>query len=244
MNQLIVQFRITTRVCRREIADKTISLPIAHLIQPPYICDISSPAVSSPPSKDHGSLLHFKRRPVKIEIQSVNYRYSSDRINNYLQNGRPANSFISPIREGKPHGRSLDNRSLMFNVDSIGFKFLFSELNGSLSYVDMANRSRTSLKMRIAMKPYRCRRCYIIGHHKCPGLVCHNCGDSDHKANDCRSSVNFCKNCNKEGHRARDSDCPTYIYHFVRELLKSDIPLAYFEDDTLRFKLIRWVAIN
>lgn len=195
------------------------------------------------PSK-HGDGIHFVRRPVRIEFQNIRYNIKADKINGWLQLKKPIDSEISMVREGKSQGHMNKTRSIMFTCDANGFRYLFGHLDGTLPYVNLETNTRAILRMKVAIKPYQCNQCYAIGRHSCRGKVCSKCGEPGHTYSECTLPVGQCKNCGKIGHKARDIECPTYIYELIKEMRKADIPIEYFEDDDLRSEFIKTLAIK
>jgi len=187
---------------------------------------------------------HFCRKPVRLEIPNVRSNIEASRIMNTLQDTIVDQRIvISGIREGKKHAHS-GARSLMLTTNAAGFRHLFGTLEGTIPYSSVADGVRARLTLRLNCRPWMCRNCFKFDQHDCSGKLCCQCGAKDHASNRCTSVTKYCTNCLKKGHRARDLICPIYISNLVKQLRKIDIPLEYFEEDDLRFTLIKSMILK
>lgn len=173
---------------------------------------------------------HYKRKPIKLEIQRVGAHINLETLYNQINRFAPEGCLISPMRLGKSES-ALRPRSLMFSVDAAGFRYIFDEMRGAVSYNDIKTKKSTKFTPKISSRPYLCKNCHAIGRHNCLGVCCARCGGAGHLLDDCKKPTSYCGNCRRSGHRATDLDCPTYIREYLKELRKLDIPVEYFEKE-------------
>lgn len=189
---------------------------------------------------------HFKRKPVRIEIQGVKSQIQADKVLRSIRisvENKHADCLISEIREGKLNAATRC-RSLMLNVDADGFRHLFGTLGGVVPYVCLSSSIRARLTLRVNCRPWVCKSCFSIGRHDCQGPLCAQCGRKDHSSRDCGSKTTFCSRCNKSGHKATSLDCPIYLFNLTKELRRVDIPLEYYEEKDLRTTLIKALILK
>lgn len=188
--------------------------------------------------------LHFKRRPVRIEIANVRANIQADTIKILLdKNIWASDGKLVEFKEGKPNPITK-SRGIYLQVDDKGFEFLFSQLHGTISYVDKNKSIMAKLNLKVVCKPWVCKDCYTIGRHQCSGKLCAQCGQKGHNSKDCKSRTKYCNNCKRRGHRAKDLHCKTYLMEAMKELRKMDIPLHYLEDDDGRLILSKVLQLK
>jgi len=189
---------------------------------------------------------HFTRKPVRIEIMNVRGNINATKLMDIIRASiidADASCEISAIREGKKYSGST-TRSLMFTTNGAGFRHLFGAMEGTVTYSHLATGVRARLAMRVNCRPWMCRDCFKFERHECEGKLCSQCGSKEHPSTECASMTSYCTNCSKKGHKARDLDCPTYLYQLCKEIRKFDIPIEYMEEKELRFILIKSMLIK
>lgn len=189
-----------------------------------------------PPNSDGQ---HITRKEVRIIMSAVPENVDPDKIEDTLKSLTSRKTSIGKIRAGKSYGTQARKvRSLMTSVNAEGFRLIFKSLNGSIPYNDPKTKIRVFPK--IACKPWACRDCYYIGpNHSCEGKACGQCGNKGHTSKECKSKTRYCTNCKRQGHRAKDAHCPTYIREVIKEIKRMDIPVEFLESETKRQELLR-----
>lgn len=188
-------------------------------------------------------ILFYCRKPVRLEIEYVKPEISVSILNDIMKRYRRQGSQISEIREGKVHN-STKARSFLFNANQEGFRVIFLELTGSIPYCDQKSGERARLRVKIDLRPRRCKDCYKMGRHSCEGKRCGNCGSLRHSLKDCTSSRKFCSNCKCPGHNATEvMKCSSYFGELLKELRRVDIPLEYYNDAMHRKILMKAIKI-
>lgn len=190
------------------------------------------------PANNEGQ--HYNRKKVKIEAPNVRGNIKIERIKEIINLASVIDDPISEIREGKAHANNRA-RSILFNTKARNVLQLFSTLGGSIPYTNKATNTRTRIYLKINVKPWQCKDCFMFGKHQCEGKKCLQCGDKGHTTKDCKSKTKTCTNCNKKGHKAKDVHCPIYIQEIGKELRKVDIPLEFYETKTLRETLFNYL---
>lgn len=173
---------------------------------------------------------------MKIEIQNVPLFITVESFSKIVLEGVNGGQLYE-IREGSKHS-SRDTRSLIFDVNSEGFRHLFSDLNGSINYIDLDSDINYILRFKVSCKPWQCPACFVIGRHSCKGRLCANCGAKSHDKHNCKAASYRCSNCLTIGHRAKDYTCPIYTSYLIRNLMRTDIPMEYYKNPHLRARLI------
>lgn len=188
--------------------------------------------------------LHFRRKPVRLEIANVRANIKADQIRLLLdKNIWAADGKLVEFKEGKPNP-ATKSRGIYIKVDDKGFDFLFTQLHGTLSYVDKEKNIMAKLNMKVACKPWVCRDCFALGRHQCQGKLCAQCGQKGHPSKECKSKTKFCTNCRRKGHRAKDVHCKTYLTEALKELRKMDIPLHYFKEADYKLVLSKLLQLK
>lgn len=186
---------------------------------------------------------HIMRKPIRIMINNVRRIIKADFVESALKRILQNDNSLTNFHEGKANAIT-GARSIMFNIDSDGFRKLFGGMEGSIPYVNTGTGTKTKLFLKINCKPWTCRDCYAFGMHQCEGKLCGNCGMNSHLTKDCKSKTKFCRNCKRKGHRAKDTHCKLYLTEISKELRKICIPIEYFAEKELRFHLIKHIQIS
>lgn len=176
---------------------------------------------------------HFRRKPVRLILPKVRSHIEADRIHRTLSLALDKDAYLSNPKSGAQNLVSK-TRSITFLADGAAFKRIFLDMNRSVPYISDSGTLRTKLFFKINARPYMCMRCNAIGKHTCKGNCCSKCGRKNHTHTRCTSPFKVCSNCKKKGHGARDPCCPAYIWALTRLLISMDIPVEFYEMDSLR----------
>lgn len=184
---------------------------------------------------------HFTRKPVRVEIPSVESCISFDNVKKFLTGlASLTKAMFTDIKEGNVH-KANQARSILFKSDANGIQVLFGMYYGILPFTDKDLGTRHSLYVRINCKPYICKYCHRVGKHGCAGKSCTNCGSRKHLTQDCKRKTHYCVNCKKPGHRAKDARCPNHIKELIRELKRIDLPIEILNNYGARQNLIKQI---
>lgn len=181
---------------------------------------------------------HFKRRPVTLVLQRLDEDIKADRIYRTLKSAMDIDCKLSEPREGRMY-QDTKTRDVTFLADANAFRKIFLEMNRAVGY---SGKSRFTFK--IDARPWLCRKCNTIGRHTCKGPLCAKCGKAGHSSYKCSSSRQTCSNCKSRGHGARDTSCPMYIDAITKQLLRSDIPMEFFECKCLRMMICHGLRLK
>lgn len=186
---------------------------------------------------------HFTRKEVKVEIANARSNIRIERVREILELTTVISSPIDNIREGKPN-KVTGSRSILFRTGSQNIEELFLNLDGVLPYSNLTNNSRSKLTMKINAKPWQCRDCYALGYHQCSGKRCLQCGAKDHDTKTCKIKTKLCVNCNRKGHRAKDTHCPRYLDEVAKEIRKMDIPISCIENKNTIARFLKHIQMR
>lgn len=186
---------------------------------------------------------YFKRRPVRMVINNVRQAVNTDRVIEIIKNCTDFDTQITEVKDGKPNPVTKA-RSIFFRINGHGLMILVDMLDGEIPYSDKNSHVKTRLRVKVNCKPWQCRDCFAIGVHECEGKKCRNCANKSHITKDCNSSLKYCGNCRKRGHRSTDVHCPTYLNEIAKEIRKMDIPIRMLEEKELRLGLAKCVQLK
>lgn len=187
---------------------------------------------------------YFKRRPSRLEINNVKQTIKLNKVSKLLHSIMDGQGKIEGLKEGKLDNKTK-SRSITFKADSEAVWRLIVDMDGTIPYYDLDNKVKAILPIRINCRPWVCKECHHIGTHAiCKGKTCAKCGSNEHTVRDCKSRTRKCINCNKLGHRARDKQCPTYLFGVSKEIRKSDLPLEMLEEPVHIDNLIRVLQLK
>lgn len=182
------------------------------------------------------------RKPTRLEIQNVKTTILFKQVIKIMEDIQDGEQLFTDFKEGKAIQKT-NTRMIAFNSTAKGIERIFKNYGGAIPIKN--GQYQTRLFPRVNVKPYMCRECNFIGpQHQCPGKTCNNCGETNHKANECKMEGRSCSNCKKRGHRAKDNCCPKYIQAIVKEIERKDIPLEFYEEPELRSMLIKNLQLN
>lgn len=173
------------------------------------------------------------RKPVKIEITNVRENIKLDDIKKAIDAIDRGLAEINELKEGKVIEKTR-TRYISMKANAAAFMLIFKNLDG------MIITSKSRLFPRVNVRPYMCRDCFSLTvMHQCQGKICNNCGNTDHKVQECKKESKYCTNCKQPGHRAKDSHSRRFIQEVIKEIQKSDIPTEFFSDEAYRSILIK-----
>lgn len=197
--------------------------------------------------KPNNEKLHFKRKPVRLEINNVRPNIKKDIIKDQLIKMLGDKELVIDFKEGNPNPNSnIKSRNIFFRTTADGFDTIFRKMEGCVPYTNKETKTRIKLYIKINVRPWQCRDCfeYAFGPHKCEGKLCGQCGTKGHTAGDCKNKTKFCPNCKRRGHKAKETHCPTFQKQVAREIRKIDIPMEFYEDEQLRFVLLKNIQLR
>lgn len=182
------------------------------------------------------------RKPARVEIQNVKATILLKQIIKLFEDVQDGEPLFNDFKEGKLIAKT-NNRLISFSATAMGIERIFKNYGGIIPI--KTGQYQAKLFPRVNVKPYICRDCGNIGsNHTCPGKVCNNCGETNHKANECKKENRYCLNCKRGGHKTRDNNCPRFLQAVTREIERKDIPLEFYEDAELRAILIKNLQLN
>lgn len=198
-------------------------------------------AVSAEP--EHRFLMH----PIVCQIKRIKLSIDCDWLRRTIMQLVGTSGFVGEFEasksNSKPMARSLD---VTFKIDRQAFMCIFGqERKGVIDYCKTYREQKLTVRSKfhvsIDCSFNQCWTCHRIGKHECETSRCIRCGSDEHRFGACDSVKKFCRNCNIEGHSARDIDCPYYLEKMVDILANMDIPVEYFEQEDLRHQLISYL---
>lgn len=189
---------------------------------------------------------HFKRKLIQLKIETIKSNIQpSDIIKILLNYEQPYAVFIEPIEIRTVGSEQIvPCKTIYFKTNGAGFHLIFAMLNGLLGISSKKGFENIMLDFKLSVKPLMCTDCFQISStHICNGRICLYCGSKNHIKSNCTSAAKCCSNCKlarkkARGHCAQDVYCPVFIDAIVKELQELDIPIQFFEDETLRQILI------
>lgn len=196
-----------------DLETATNNLDIASLVMPP---DVNG--------------YHYTRKPIKLIINNIKANFKVDDLSQQLSAYKIENAKFEEFREGKLNKAGI--KVITFRTNAQGFDFIFDNLSNC---INIQKRNNLKVWPKINVRPWTCRDCFQLGfEHKCKGKLCANCGGNNHKSNDCKTTTRICSNCSLRGHRAKDIQCPKFLTAVIKELQRSDVPVKYYTQKSLR----------